>query len=149
MRFLLFSLIVPQQQCSAVLALAPALCLPSIVPQVPQKLALPVCPRSHPGFEADTSGRKRYNRDFLFYYGNRCHEVPKGIEDETFQQLSRANMPPMPHMGGGGGRGGGRGEGGRGGRGGGGFDGGDERWQSGRMPSGESPARCLLANKTL
>jgi hypothetical protein len=75
--------------------------------------------------------------------------VPKGIEDETFQQLSRANMPPMPHMGGGGGRGGGRGEGGRGGRGGGGFDGGDERWQSGRMPSGESSARCLLTNETL
>lgn len=53
-------------------------------------------------------------------------DVPKGIETETFKQLSRENMPgpPGPPMGG------------RGPRGGGGF-GGDDRWQSGRLPSGE------------
>jgi hypothetical protein len=58
-------------------------------------------------------------------------EVPKGIEAETFKQLSRENAPPGPPMGGRGPRGGGAG-------GGGGF-GGEERWQSGRMPSGPIP----------
>lgn len=60
--------------------------------------------------------------------------MPKGIEAETFKQLSRENMPPMPPPGGRGGRGAGP-PGGPGGPGGPGF-GGDERWQSGRMPSG-------------
>ncbi|KAI3424276.1 hypothetical protein D9Q98_009630 [Chlorella vulgaris] len=85
------------------------------------------------GFESDTSGRKRYSLDFLFYYGNRCNDVPKDIEAETFKQLSRENFPPMggPPMGGG--------RGPRGGGGPGGNFGGDERWQSGRLPSGPVP----------
>ena len=50
--------------------------------------------------------------------------TPKGIEAETFKQLSRENMPPMPPPGG------------RGPRGGSGAFGPDDRWQSGRMPAG-------------
>lgn len=55
---------------------------------------------------------------------------PKGIEAETFKQLSRENMPPMPPPGGRGPRGGPPGA-----------FGADDRWQSGRMPAG---ARCWL-----
>lgn len=44
---------------------------PSCVGAAPRLLALLPC-RPAAGYEDDTSGRKRYGRAFLFYYGNKC-----------------------------------------------------------------------------
>lgn len=43
-------------------------------PPPPYLLPLTLCatPPTAAGYEDDTSGRKRYGRDFLFYYGNKC-----------------------------------------------------------------------------